>query len=252
MKLINSLVTMVKRNQTTLLSSSAIVGVGTTAYLTGRATVKAVRIVDLEEGRGGTAGDAKQRLKERVHFVWKLYVPAAASGVLTSACIIGVAKVGNKRAMAAQAAFVVTERAYSEYRDKVIEEYGEKKDEKIRDAIAQDRVNQTAPKQEVYIAGSGTVLCCESYTGRYFMSDIETLRKQMNELNANLLRHDQISMETWYYMIGLEPTAYSSDIGWSSDRLMELQFTSTLTPDGRPCLVFTYNYHRPLYDGLYR
>jgi hypothetical protein len=78
---------------------------------------------------------------------------------------------------------------------------------------------------------------------------METLRKAQNDLNAQMIRQDQVSMEEWYYIIGLAPTSYSSDIGWVSDKMMELEFTSVLTEDGRPCLAFTYNYHRVLYDG---
>lgn len=248
MKLIDSLATMIKRNSTTILSSTAITGVATTAYLASRATLKAApEILEkpwFEESRA-------ERVKRQIRETWKFYIPAAASGVVTSVCIIGVAKVGNRRAMAAQAAFVLTERAYSEYRDKVIEEYGEKKDLKIRDSIAEDRVRNNPPK-DVLVMGSGHILCCELHTGRYFPSDIETLKRSTNELNATLLRQDQVSMEEWYYMIGLDPTSLSSDVGWTSDKLMDLKFTSVLTPDGRPCLAFDYNYFKPLYEGIFK
>ncbi len=169
---------------------------------------------------------------------------------MTIACIIGTTRIGNKRAVAAQAAFVLTERAYSEYRDKVIEEFGEKGDQKIRDKIAEDRVKNTPPSKEVTIIAGGNVLCCELYTGRYFQSDMETLRKAENELNAMLIRQDQVSMEEWYYLIKLQPTSFSSDVGWNSDKLMALEFSTVLTDDGRPCLAFSYNYYRSLYDGV--
>lgn len=241
MKLVNTILHTVKKNSTTILSSTAISGVAATAFLTGKAAVNAHEEL---------FGHRDEPLKEQAKRVWKLYIPAIASGVVTSACIIGIAKVGNKRAMAAQAAFVLTERAYSEYRDKVIEEFGEKKDEKIRASIAQDRVRANPPSSEVVIVGPGNVLCCELYTGRYFQSDMESLRKAQNELNAMLLRQDWVSFEEWYYMISLQPTEFSSDYGWNSDKLMELEFSTVLAEDGRPCLSFNYNYHRPLYDGV--
>jgi len=240
-KLVNTILHTVKKNSTTILSSTAISGVAATAFLTGKAAVNAHEEL---------FGHRDEPLKEQAKRVWKLYIPAIASGVVTSACIIGIAKVGNKRAMAAQAAFVLTERAYSEYRDKVIEEFGEKKDEKIRASIAQDRVRANPPSSEVVIVGPGNVLCCELYTGRYFQSDMESLRKAQNELNAMLLRQDWVSFEEWYYMISLQPTEFSSDYGWNSDKLMELEFSTVLAEDGRPCLSFNYNYHRPLYDGV--
>ncbi len=251
MKLITSLASMIKRNSTTILSSTAITGVATTAYLSGRASFQAVRDIDRAEWREAAKDNVRLDNKEKAKLIWKLYIPAAASGVVTSMCIIGVAKVGNRRAMAAQAAFVLTERAYSEYRDKVIEEYGEKKDQKIRDAIAEDRVRNNPPK-EIMLVGPGNILCCELHTGRYFPNDMETLKRSLNELNAMLLRQDQVSMEEWYWMIGLDPTSLSSDVGWTSEKLVELKFTSVLTPDGRPCLAFDYNYFKPLYEGIFK
>lgn len=242
MNLSNRLAGVIKRNSTTILSSTAIVGVGTTAYLS---AVAAIDITKELEGDYVTF-DRKTLFKR----YWKRYIPAVASGVVTSACIIGVAKVGNKRAMAAQAAFVLTERAYSEYRDKVIEEFGEKKDEKIRELVAQDKVRNNPPSNEVVIVPAGQVLCCELYTGRYFQSDMETLRKAQNDLNARLISQDNASLEEWYYLIGLQPTSFSSDYGWNSDKMLELEFSTVLTEDGRPCLAFSYKHIRLLYEGL--
>lgn len=243
MKLANSLARMIKRNSTTILSSTAITGVATTAYLTARATWSVATNEDAVP---------TDSLKDNVAVYWKFYIPAVASGLVTSACIIGVAKVGNKRAMAAQAAFILTERAYSEYRDKVIEEFGEKKDEKVRSAIAEDRVRKNPPSQEVIIVSAGTVLCCELYTGRYFQSDMETLRKAQNDLNEQLIQNDQISLEEWYHMIGLQSTSFASDVGWNSDKMMALEFTTVLTEDGRPCLAFSYSHIRSLFEGMWK
>jgi len=256
MTFMNNVIAMIKRNSTTILSSTAISGVATTAYLTGRASFKAADVLQRQTNWNDylerTFKDKAEKLKHDAKLVWKFYIPAAASGVVTVTCIVGVAKVGNRRALAAQAAFVLTERAYSEYRDKVIEEHGVKKDEKIRASIAEDHIRKSPPTGEVLVTGPGNVLCCELYTGRYFASDMESLRKKVNTLNEYLLRHDQASLEEWYYMLGLAPTSFSSDLGWAADKLLELEFTTVLTDDGRPCLAFSYNYIRPLYEGVFR
>jgi hypothetical protein len=71
---------------------------------------------------------------------------------------------------------------------------------------------------------------------------METLRKAENELNARLLAHDYATFDDFYYMVGLTRTSSSSQIGWKSDKLMKLEFSTVLTEDGRPCLSFDYNY----------
>lgn len=237
-------------NAPSLLSAMAITGVVTTAYLASKATVIALEHVKLHEDANGVPEDKKEMWKGRVKVVWRDYVPAAASGVVTIGCIVGSTHISARRGAAAQAAFVLSERVYHEYRNQVIEEIGERKDQKIRDDIAERKVTNTPPSPTI-ISGPGNILCCELMTMRYFTSDMETLRSAQNELNARLLKHDRVTFEEWYDIIGLQATSTSMDIGWFSDRLMELSFSTIMSSDGRPCIAFDYNYWKPIYGGLF-
>lgn len=248
---INKVGNGVKSNSPTLLSGVAVAGVVSTAYLTGRGAIKAHAILREDRYSRPEGLERRDRVRRDVRLVWRCYIPAALSGTVTVGCILGASKISNHRAAAAHAAFVISERAYSEYRDKVIEEVGEKKEEMIRAAVAEERMRKNPPPTtEVMFVGPGNVLCCEMYTGRYFASDMETLRKKVNDLNAYLLIHDTATLDDWYDMIGLGNTQFSSDMGWCSDKMVELEFASTLTEDGRPCLSFEYNYLKPAYEGL--
>lgn len=229
-----------------ILSVGAAIGTLATAYLAARASFQAAELIQEYEKDVGASPDPKERLIERTKLVWKLYIPTAASAVATVGCVVGANRVEVKKTLAAQTAFAISERALSEYRDKVIEEYGERKDQTIRDQIADDKVKKTAPETGVIVAGSGTVLCCELFTMRYFMCDAETLRRAQNDLNARLLGHDYATLSDFYYMIGLAPTSVSSQLGWRSTKQMNLQFSTALTEDNRPCLTFEYNYTEPL------
>jgi len=213
--------------------------------LTGAATVKAVRMVDTDEAKNGRSGDRVQVIKDRARLVWKLYIPPVTSGVATIGSIIAATKLGNRKAAAAITAYSLTERAFSEYKDKVVEQIGENKERKIRDEIAQEAVDRKPPSGEVIIA-TGQVLCCELYTGRYFTSDMETLRQAANNMNFEAMSGIHATLADFYYAIGLGITSESTEMGWENDRLMELKFTTTLTPDGKPCLAFNYNYVKPL------
>lgn len=232
-------------NSSSILTAFGVSGTLTTAYLVGRATVKATRIVDESESRGGVAGDLKQRLKERSNLVWKLYIPAGISGVLTIGCVIGATRLGTKKTAAVVSLLTVSETAFSEYKEKVVEQLGEKKEQAIRDEIAQDRISRTSG-QGVVIVGSGGVLCYEMHTGRYFNSDVETLRKAQNTINAKLIREMEATLSDFYYMVGLPYTSYSSSLGWDSDKMLELSFSTAMSDDGRPCISFEYNYVKPL------
>jgi len=237
--------TNAKEHLPLILSVAAGLGTISTAYLAADAGYKSAHLIeDVEEGEVNP--DRKQRLIERTRLVWKLYIPTAISAVTTIACVAGSNRVSTNKTIAAQTAFAVSQRVYSEYRDKVIEEYGERKDQSIRDQIAEDRVKATAPDSGLVIAGSGAVLCCELFTGRYFNSDMETLRRAQNDLNKRLLTHDYATFDDFYYDVGLPRTSSSGQIGWKSSKLMEMVFSTVLTEDGRPCLAFEYNYTEPL------
>ena len=82
-------------------------------------------------------------------------------------CVVGANRMGTKKTIAVQAALNFTERAYSEYRDKVVEELGPRKDQSIRDKVVADQIaNKPSPSQDVLVTGN--VLCCELFTMRYF------------------------------------------------------------------------------------
>lgn len=247
-KLVSSTERLIRGNSSTILTALSISGVVSTAYLTAKASFKAANALrDEHENKQVYPGWAPMTLKESAKFVWKLYIPAGVSGFATIACVVSAQRVGSRRTAAAQAAFSLSERAFSEYRDKVVETVGANKEQAIRDEIAQDRVNRNQPpSSEIMITGPGNILCCEALTGRYFTSDHESLRKAQNDLNAKLVAHGYAYLDDFYYMIGIAGTSHSSKLGWESDKMMELQFSTTLTPDNRPCLVFDYNYTKPL------
>ena len=88
----------------------------------------------------------------------------------------------------------------------------------------------------------GNTLCYDAVSGRYFKSDIETIRKAVNELNRRMLRENYVCLNEFYGEIGLPYTNLGDDIGWSIDRdgLIELDLSSQLAEDGTPCLVISY------------
>lgn len=228
-----------KEHASVIFSVGAGLGVAATSYLVGKASFQAANdIRDEEETRG-----AKLAGEEKVRITWKLYIPSAITTATTIGCIFGAHKVGATKVLAAQTALSLTQSAYSEYREKVIEEFSARKDQTLKDKVVEDKVKKNPPPgPDVIVAHPGSVLCCELYTGRYFTSDMETLRKATNELNSRLLKHDYATLDDLYYILGLKQTTVSGQSGWRSDKLVELEFTTVLTEDGRPCLAFDYNY----------
>lgn len=224
-------------NSPAILTAIGVTGTLTTAYLTGRASFKAAQLIH-QHPREWETRDLWLTRKEKARLVWKEYIPPALTATLTVAAIIGANHVGNRRAAALAAAYSLSERAFEVYRSKIIERLGDKKEQTFRDEIAQEQVtNNPIGNREVIVAGSGSVLCHEAYTGRYFISDHETLRRAQNDINFQVLNDSYASLTDFYELVGLPCTSVSDEVGWNSDKLLELQFSTTLTEDNRPCMV---------------
>lgn len=237
----------IKSNSPEILTAIGVSGVITTSYLAGKASYEASVIIHDNESVNGPYLDRKERFKERFKETWRLYIPATISGVVTVSCIIGSSKATGRRTTAAVTAYSITEKAFSEYREKVVEELGKGKEQKIRDTLAQDHISQRPPEsREVIIAGSGTVLCCELFTHRYFRSDMEKLRKAQNDINIKIVNGLYVTLDEFYDILSLPYTSTSGNLGWDSNKLMELQFSTVLSDSGEPCLAFDYNYTKPL------
>lgn len=244
--LLSNIQKTIKANSPEILTALGVSGVVTTAYLTAKASFKAGQVIQKEELQEGISWNANQRFKERTKLVWKLYIPAGVSGALTIVCIIGSTKTNARRTAAAVTAYSITERAFTEYKEKVVEQVGKGKEQKLRDEIAQSKVSEPAGSKEVVIVGGGQVLCCELYTMRYFRSDMEKLRRAENDLNAIIISQFYVALEEFYDLIGLPYTSVSGKMGWDSNKLVKLEFSTVLSPDGEPCIAFDYNYVKPI------
>lgn len=232
---------LVVDNSPAILTAIGVTGTLATAYLTGKATFKAAEILSTEVYTASPDYNETISVKTKVEAVWKLYIPAAGAGVVTVASILFANRIGTRREAAVAAALTVSERAYSEYKDKVFDTIGKNKEAKLHDEIAQDRVTKNSVgTQQVIVTGGGDVLCFDMYTGRYFQSDMETLKKAQNDLNYTIIAQGYASLTDFYNHIGLSSTKSSDDMGWTSDKLLELRFSTTMSDDDRPCIALDF------------
>ena len=238
-------------NSPAILTGLAVAGTVVTAYLTGKATVKAVQILQDTDKYEEETHETRLTAREKVELVWREYVPAAGTLVATVAFVVGANRIGARRAAGLAAAYALSERTYDANKDKIVEKLGERKEQAFRDEIAQDRVTQNPPPVNLLAyEETGSVLCCDLFTGRYLLSDMESLRRAENDINYMVMHDYYASLSDFYDRIGLERTSMSDDFGWNADKMMELEFSHALTPSGKPCLTFNFRvapirgYHR--------
>lgn len=229
-----------------ILVGVGITGMLTTVVLAVKATPKALTLIEEKKEERDVE---KLTPAETVKATWKCYIPAAVTGVLSTACIIGASAVNAKRNAALATAYTLSETALKEYKAKVIETIGEKKEEAIRDAIVQDKVeNDPVSNKEVIYTGRGETLCYDVSGGRYFMSDRETIRRIENDLNKRMLSEHYISLNEFYYELGLKPVDNGDELGWNlSGGFIDTHTTWTSGDKGEPCLAVSFHV-APRYD----
>lgn len=235
----------IKKHSPEILTGVGIAGMIAGTVLAVKQTPKALELMGEKKEE---LGEEKLTVIEVVKTTWKCFLPIVVIDTISIICLIGADSVNLKRNMALMTTYALSETALKEYKDKAIEIVGEEKNREIIDAVAKDKISQNpVSKQEVIVTGKGKVLCYETLSGRYFESDINTLRTAESVINQKLINENYALLNEFYYEIGLGMTDIGDDIGWEVSRgPFSLDVSSLVTEDGQPCLVIGYEV-KPIY-----
>lgn len=237
-----------KRSSPTILTIGGAAGVVATAALTAKATPKAVHICE----KLRVERKEEPTKPEYARAVWRCYIPAAAVGLATIACIFG-ANALSKRAQASLAsAFTLLAQTYERYREAAKTVYGEDADTKIKAQVA----------KEIYISENGRhlyrpdlnkesdhVIFYESFSQRYFISTIAAVINAQYHLNRNYALRGEISINEYYEFLGIDKIEGGDDITWYcddylNDGIVWLDFENSYIKmeDGTECYYISPEY----------
>lgn len=241
----------VQKKTPEILTGIGIAGMATTVVLAVRATPKAMELIEQKQcENAGEMGDIEKLTPmETVKVAWKPYIPAVLTGLGSTACLIGGISVSARRTAAMATAYKISETALSEYKEKMVEVIGEKKAKEIKEKINSDKVEKNpVTKSNVIITGKGDTLCCDLAFNQYFRSDIEKIKKAVNEINRQLTYDMYVSLNEFYDALGIPHIPIGDSLGWNLDNgLLEVDFDSQIADDGTPCITMEYNIG-PRYD----
>ena len=246
-KFVRDVRTTLSRHSPEILMGIGITGMITTTVLAVKATPKAVRLME----------EKKQELEvesltpvETVKTAWKCYIPAAVTGAVSVACLIGSNSVNAKRNAALATAYKLSETAFAEYRSSVVETIGEKKEKTVHDKISKEHVkNNPVTKTDVIITGKGRTLFYDHHSGRYFYSDLEKIKRAENKLNKDIFSdpfNGGVTLNDFYAEIGLPGTMTGDALGWNLDTgLIDIYPSAQMADEeseheGEPCIVLNY------------
>lgn len=237
-------------NGPTILTVCASIGVIATAVCTGKAVLKADKALERLEYTADTPPTKKEKVKTALPH----YIPPFLVGAATITCIVGAHKMHLSKQAAAAAAYALMESRYSDYREKIIEELGEKKEEKIHDQIAQETVLKNPPGENglnVIRTRFGDILFMDSFSGRYFYSSYEAVEKAKIRITQIAQSEICVSLNDFYQALEIPQTEGGSMLGWNISDISDQTFENvvpiitnrvvkTPTPEELPCVVIDY------------
>ena len=221
-----------------ILVGIGIVGAVASAVLACKATTKAGAIVeesknsltDIREAnengvtKAGESYSAEDRRKDLaiayvqtgVKFA-KLYAPAVMLGAVSIASILASHNIMKKRNVALAAAYAAVDKSFKDYRDRVIERFGEQvekelryniKAQEIEETVTDDKGKEKKVKQNVNVADEGWD---GSNYGPYakVFDDTHSDWKQDPEMN--------LFLNEVYDMLGFKRTKAGAVVGWIYD-----------------------------------
>lgn len=228
-------------NRPELLAGGALIGLGATVYFTGKAAIDLAQYRKEYDAfvQSGVIPEKKTIIKDTA----KIILPAAGSTLFTGACIVGSSVIAHRQYGVLMAAYLMSRDKMKEFESKAVALLGDGKTKEIRDEIAQERVKRMGAISSDLIVetGSGNTVCLDTMSGRLFKSDIAKIREAVNDLNEQIISDWSASLNDFYSLLGLDGIKLGYNLGWNTNNLLRVSFSSALSDRGEPILVLDYD-----------
>ena len=248
-----------KRNSPTILTTTGIGLFLTSIALAIKATPKAME--EIEEKKQ-EEGHEQLTAVQTVQATWRYYVWSVTAFFAGAFCEVSALNENNKRIAGLM---VVAEsgrnlmQEFNDYRKFVAERIGEKKEAEIHNQALQETVNRNPPPANMadkpLIEGQAPKpVCFDTFSGRYFYMDYETVAAAVNKLNneINTGLNGYVSLNDFYNELHVDVTVAGDMLGWSIETgLIEIPEKQYLqyagTPAGWPCWILEFE-NPPQYE----
>ena len=177
---------------------------------------------------------AKLTIPEKIKVAGKYYIPAAGLELLALTCFWGAHWIDIRRQAVLMGLATTAEEALREYQRKVQETLGKEGEKEIRNAQAQDFVNNNPPPQRTYILDGDTEREYV-YKGQYFRSTYYKIKEAQNLANHEMIQHMYFTESELMWLLDpdrrdLKPDSDSGSVGWNVDKLMVLDISWGTNP----------------------
>lgn len=224
-----------------ILTSVGIAGFVVTAVMGAKATLKLEPVVD-------KLNDDLTRIKDIQHIhpeadikrdkirvythavtsLGKTYGPTVALGIGSAVCIVSAHGIMRRRNVALVAAYQILEKSFTNYRERVIEEYGDDKDLEYRSGLKTESIKEG--NKSVQVTSELDRIKGASPYGRWFDQlnstewnklpeyNLMTLRAQQEYANQKLQIQGYLFLNDVYDSLGIERSQAGQVVGWYIDK----------------------------------
>lgn len=223
-----------KKNAPTLLFGAGVLGMVGSTVLACRATLKLQDHIEQTRSELETANSLEHRegadterhvamaYTRNVIHVGRLYAPAVLLGAASIGCLSKSHSILSERNLALTAAYAAVDKAFGEYRGRVVEKYGADQDREFRYSTEEvDFVDENGKVKPRLMPGPGA----ESMYARFFDQyspnwskepeyNLLFLRCQQNYANDMLKSRGHMFLNEVYDLLGLDRSRAGSVVGW--------------------------------------
>lgn len=239
--------TFLKKHSSTILTCLGGVGVVVTVVTAVKATPKALVVLEEVKEEKGT----DLTIMEKVRVAGPVYIPTVLFGVGTLACIFGATILNHRKQASLIGAYTLLDTTFSEYKDKVLELYGNEADREVKNEIAKDHyeiANVKSPSDDKQ-------LFYDEFSQRYFEATLEEVLRAEYALNRMISVEYGVYLNDFYDLLGIDEVDYGNYLGWMDCQLVEdtwyswLDFihTKVVMDDGMECTIITFGME-PVFD----
>lgn len=241
----------IKKASPEILIVAGTVGVVVSAVMACKATLKVESVIDDTKAkitkvneaveRGETEAGLTYSLEDKQHDLTilyaqtavslaKLYGPAVLVGTASIGCIIGSHNILRKRNVALAAAYATVDKAYKEYRGRVIEKFGEEVDRQLRFDTSKQTVTETVKdengeektvEKEVDVVDDVITSPYSKFfdeSSRCWEKDanynLMFLRRMQSMFNDKLKANGYVFLNDVYDALDIERTPEGQTVGW--------------------------------------
>jgi hypothetical protein len=209
-----------------VLFAVGIVGFGATVVLACRGTLKLESILDGHEENIQKVDPNSSKDKARVYLttvgdLGKAYGPAIICGAVAIGALAGSHNILNKRNAALAAAYGTIERAYSEYRERVRAELGEKRELELYRNVQQveekDDKGKVTKVKQIMADGSPYSFFFDEFNRNYESTpeyNFTYLKLQQQYANHQLQARGHLFLNDVLRALGFEDTKAGAVTGW--------------------------------------